>query len=829
MAGDRSKIIETMRKRYLDDFKYIHKKTDRIAFFEEIGETANEVGASAWKKFADGMSAWLRTDFETALTLIEEAISLDPEFAYPWNGKGHILRDLKRYDEALAAFEKAISLDPEFSYPWNGKGNVLSGQKRYDEALAAFEKAIGLDPKSTNPWNGKGNVLGKQKRYDEALAAFEKAIALDPDKAHPWNGKGVVLSDQKHYDEALAAYEKAISLDPEASYPWTGKGRVLRIQKRYDEALASCEKAIALDPDKAHPWNGKGNVLSDQKRYDEALASFEKAISLDPEDASYSWNGKGNVLVRQKRYDEALASFEKAIALDPEDAAQWNGKSNVLKMLERYDEALASFEKTIALSPEKGGIHYNLGLLYWEQVRPHDAVDEFRLAIELGLEPALETVAESWIERAKRMIKSKASGDLREVSEQADRSSDEALVTDLYEAMKDDLPSIRKKKIKFKKQIAGSVGKSRIIGQGGVDNMLLVLRDWNSFSPIIQRDLRKQHNPGPEERRGGGYFLVWKGHGIVIDPGVDFVTQLYQKGLSIADVDTVLVTHCHLDHTRDVESLVDLNYRYNRAKGIKPHPMNIDFRELKFQLCYSAFMKYSEYLINSGCCRNPTQLVRGGAANQINDFIAVQAVPAEHYDINGRDKEAIGLVFVLKDENGPVLKVGITSDSKWIKSLPDSFSGCDVVVAHLGTIEVGEELTATAKIGEEVTDAGKAVDTEVFLETDLKNHLGTKGCFRLLQGVKPKILILGEFGEELVETRFKILQVFHQLKPDNTRFVLGGDSNLTIGLGKELSVCCSHPKCARSWTRIQLDQVRPVLGGDFLFQYICPQHGIVDE
>ncbi|MGA1980374.1 MAG: hypothetical protein ABSG99_07440, partial [Sedimentisphaerales bacterium] len=184
------------------------------------------------------------------------------------------------------------------------------------------------------------------------------------------------------------------------------------------------------------------------------------------------------------------------------------------------------------------------------------------------------------------------------------------------------------------------------------------------------------------------------------------------------------------------------------------------------------------------------------------------------------DEEAIGLVFVLKDENGPVERVGITSDSKWIESLPKSFRGCDVMVAHMGTIEVGEEKAA---------ETGKDVDTGGFLKTDLKNHLGTKGCFRLLQRVKPKVFIIGEVGEELAETRFKIVQVFHRLKPDETRLVLGGDSNLTIGLGKELSVCCSHPECAKSWTRIPLEQVRPILGGDLLFQYVCSRHMIVEK
>jgi hypothetical protein len=233
-------------------------------------------------------------------------------------------------------------------------------------------------------------------------------------------------------------------------------------------------------------------------------------------------------------------------------------------------------------------------------------------------------------------------------------------------------------------------------------------------------------------------------------------------------------------------------------------------------LCDSALTKYKEYLKDSGCCRKSSQL-QSGDVEQISDFIQVTAVPVQHRDINGSDDEAIGLVFDLMDESGPVVRVGITSDSKWIESLSEGFDNCDLLLAHLGTIEVGE-----AGASEEDQDGN-------FLKTDLKNHLGTKGCFRLLHGVKPKLFILGEFGEELVETRFKIIQVFNELKPDETSFVLGGDSNLVIGLEEGFSVCCSHPQCAKSWTRIPLDQVRPTLGGDYLFQYVCQQHEIVGD
>ena len=110
MTGDRSKTIKTMRDRYLYEYRQIYRKEDRITFFEEMGETAATAGALVWKTFAAAMSAWLRKDLGAALALCDDAITLDPECAYPWNGKGDVLQTQKRYDEARAAHAKALAL-----------------------------------------------------------------------------------------------------------------------------------------------------------------------------------------------------------------------------------------------------------------------------------------------------------------------------------------------------------------------------------------------------------------------------------------------------------------------------------------------------------------------------------------------------------------------------------------------------------------------------------------------------------------------------------------------------------------------------------------------
>ena len=59
--------------------------------------------------------------------------------------EGVTLSELKRYEEALAAYEQAIRLDPNFAYAYENKGDVLRDLKRFKEAEQAFEKARQLE------------------------------------------------------------------------------------------------------------------------------------------------------------------------------------------------------------------------------------------------------------------------------------------------------------------------------------------------------------------------------------------------------------------------------------------------------------------------------------------------------------------------------------------------------------------------------------------------------------------------------------------------------------------------------------------------------------
>lgn len=72
------------------------------------------------------------------------------------------------------------------------------------------------------------------------------------------------------------------------------------------------------------------------------------------------------------------------------------------------------------------------------------------------------------------------------------------------------------------------------------------------------------------ECTGGGLYINYKGIGIVIDPGIGFVSSMHTHGIYINNIDIVIITHDDLDHNADakvISSLLhDLN-RYNQRKG----------------------------------------------------------------------------------------------------------------------------------------------------------------------------------------------------------------------------------------------------------------------
>lgn len=97
----------------------------------------------------EGMSAFDRQDFETALKKFDAAAQVHPTDARAQFNRGTALHKLQRNDEAREAFRKAEELDRDGSLKNKihyNLGNVAAEEQKREEAIAEYRKALRANP-----------------------------------------------------------------------------------------------------------------------------------------------------------------------------------------------------------------------------------------------------------------------------------------------------------------------------------------------------------------------------------------------------------------------------------------------------------------------------------------------------------------------------------------------------------------------------------------------------------------------------------------------------------------------------------------------------------
>ena len=258
--------------------------------------------------------------------------------------------------------------------------------------------------------------------------------------------------------------------------------------------------------------------------------------------------------------------------------------------------------------------------------------------------------------------------------------------------------------------------------------VLRTIHKWNSSSPLFSRGVSQ----------GGGYYLTLKNtegavKGIAIDPGYDFFDIFRDLGLGIADIDAIIITHDHDDHTQSVEGILSLLAKYNdhnlekRSKVIdvfgSPGAM------LKFQGVLSATDQSGAKEINFKLLVPGNTITDVDHANTVEKYgFKLYVKQAHHTEMWTGQESSVGVVIEtrIKEKGAGPICIGITGDSRYEPEMGKQYSDCQIILLNIGSIEKEE---------------GKF----------LSQHLGLRGCINLLKEArlgKPTLAILTEFGEE---------------------------------------------------------------------------------
>ena len=176
--------------------------TKEIAVALQVELTHGEQ-ARIWHKTTDNMQAWgycvkaislyehfTKEDNIRARQLLEQAVQLDPDYAYAWTllawthfvdvrlGFGNTPSESLK--QAVELARKASALDdtlPDVHALWN---TIYLVQRQYEKAIAEGEKSIALAPNNACAHALQAQTMMYLGRSDEAVSLAERAIRLSP-------------------------------------------------------------------------------------------------------------------------------------------------------------------------------------------------------------------------------------------------------------------------------------------------------------------------------------------------------------------------------------------------------------------------------------------------------------------------------------------------------------------------------------------------------------------------------------------------------------------------------------------------------------------------
>jgi tetratricopeptide (TPR) repeat protein len=196
-----------------------------------------------------GYEAEKNKDYSLAITLLKNAVEVNPKSKLGWNYLGSAYLQSRQYDLAISAFHKQIEVDPHHEYAYNNLGQVYLQQGNYDQALKWYNKQLEIDPQHTYAHGNLGLVYLKQHKYQEAVPELEVAATLTPKNPEAQVRLGEGYLDLGQDDKAMAAFSRALNLSDRPiirnniAYTLAVKGVHTDAARRYAESAVSTAEA----------------------------------------------------------------------------------------------------------------------------------------------------------------------------------------------------------------------------------------------------------------------------------------------------------------------------------------------------------------------------------------------------------------------------------------------------------------------------------------------------------------------------------------------------------------------------------------------------------
>jgi tetratricopeptide (TPR) repeat protein len=353
--------------------------------------------------FEAGLRYMAAQDYETALVLFQQVLTMEPDAADVYYYIGEIRRAQDDDRAARNAYQEAINRNLGFAPAFLGRARANLGLNPEADVISDLDNAIAIDPKYTDAYIERGAY---QLSSDPSAAEtdLETAIELSPDSALAYLYLAQAQLALGKNKNALASALHANQIDMTLVPVYLALAQAYIATGQTELAVGVMQTYVIYRPDDTNALLKLGTAYNAAGDYQLALDPLDKAIENDQRNAE-AYFQRGFAYLNLKKANLAEENFKKAVSYDPFDFDSHLGLARAYDLRGLPGDAYVQAEKNaLPLAKSDGS---KAQVYYWESIFleeigevPGARASWYRL---IGL-PA-DVMPEEWREEAYQHLK----------------------------------------------------------------------------------------------------------------------------------------------------------------------------------------------------------------------------------------------------------------------------------------------------------------------------------------------------------------------------------------------------------------------------------------
>ncbi len=303
----------------------------------------------------------------------------------------------EKWPEAVRAYERALEEFPDEVSALLGYAWALLNAKRLDKALVVYRKLTKLDPQDPGPFERIAEILEKQGQRDEAAKIYHEAalryskqglsskfvsnleasVRLQPHDPQVW-------AELLQQYQTQADIEKSVLAAVWLAYLYQDEHRDWAIEvcrqaqefNSYDPRIAQVLRMLqSHQPIQQPPPIGERIPMPDETLGEGGAEEEEEEETHSPVDITRKRALEKlaeSIFEEDRPQVQGLSSMEVDLLIGQAIDAQTRGD---------LEKALSAYERLLEAGVSLPSIHFNLGMLYKEQMRFDEAIPQLEKAL----------------------------------------------------------------------------------------------------------------------------------------------------------------------------------------------------------------------------------------------------------------------------------------------------------------------------------------------------------------------------------------------------------------------------------------------------------------